>query len=82
MSTADNSCRNVDTDLKLRWSNSLREMASNSGGLRRRGGAGGVKEGDTITISHENSDQDSWDKILSQVRTVFSGVCLVDFFYN
>ena len=46
----------------------MSDMASNSGGLRRRGE--GVKKDKEDMISHEDSDQDSWGQILSQVRTV------------
>ena len=44
-------------------------MASNSGGLRRRGGGGTVKEKEQH-VSAEDGDQDSWDQILIQVTTV------------
>ena len=39
-------------------------MASNSGGLRRRGGAEAVKEDH---VSTEGGDHDTWDQILMQV---------------
>ena len=42
-------------------------MASNSGGLRRRGG-GTVKT--EHHVSAEDGDQDSWDQILIQVTKV------------
>ena len=48
----------------------MSDMASNSGGLRRRGEGEGVKKDKEDMISHEDSDQDSWGQILSQVRTV------------